>query len=156
MNGAAQSAEADDVRVQTADFDPGAEIARLSNGQASAGAIASFVGLVRGDSDGVTAMTLEHYPGMTKREIARLVAECRRRWPVERVAVIHRCGRLLPGDRIVFVGVAAPHRAAAFAACEFLVDWLKTRAPFWKLEETAEGERWVVAREEDDARAKRW
>jgi molybdopterin synthase catalytic subunit len=142
--------------VTAEDFDPGAEIERLSAGHGASGALASFIGLVRGASDGVSAMTLEHYPGMTEREIARIVAEAQRRWSLERVTVIHRIGRLLPGARIVFVGVAGRHRAESFAACEFLVDWLKTRAPFWKLEETAAGERWVEARAEDEKRAERW
>jgi molybdopterin synthase catalytic subunit len=142
--------------VAAEDFDPGAEIERLSAGAGASGALATFIGLVRGASDGVSAMTLEHYPGMTEREIARIIAEARRRWSLERVTVIHRVGRLLPGQRIVFVGVAGRHRAESFDACEFLVDWLKTRAPFWKLEETAAGERWVEARAEDDERASRW
>jgi molybdopterin synthase catalytic subunit len=138
------------------DFDPGAEIEALSSGQSSSGAVASFVGLVRGASDGVSAMTLEHYPGMTEKQIAALIDEAGRRWTLDGVTVIHRVGRLEPGERIVFVGVAGRHRAEAFAACEFLIDWLKTRAPFWKLEETAEGERWVASRAEDDERAGRW
>lgn len=142
--------------VTAEDFDPGAEIERLSSGEGSSGALASFIGLVRGATDGVSAMTLEHYPGMTEKEIARIIAEARRRWSIERVTVIHRIGRLLPGDRIVFVGVTGRHRAESFAACEFLVDWLKTLAPFWKLEETAAGERWVEARAEDEKRAERW
>jgi molybdopterin synthase catalytic subunit len=142
--------------VTAADFDPGAEIARLSSGEGRSGALATFIGLVRGASDGVSAMTLEHYPGMTEKEIGRIVDEARRRWALESVTVIHRVGRLLPGERIVFVGVAGRHRAESFAACEFLIDWLKTRAPFWKLEETAAGERWVEARGEDEKRAGRW
>ena len=137
------------------DFDPGAEIRRLSAEDGS-GAVACFVGLVRGAADGVRAMTLEHYPGMTERQIAAIVEEARERWALDRVTVIHRVGRLLPGERIVFAGAAGRHRAEAFAACEFLVDWLKTRAPFWKMEETADGERWVEARAEDDLRAERW
>jgi len=148
----------DDVKllVTEADFDPGAEIALLSAGAGDSGALTTFIGLVRGATDGVSAMTLEHYPGMTEREIAKIVAEAQARWTLGRVTVIHRVGRLLPGARIVFVGVAARHRAEAFAACEFLIDWLKTRAPFWKLEETATGDRWVEAREADDKRALRW
>lgn len=142
--------------VTAEDFDPGAEIALLSSGEGQSGALATFIGLVRGAADGVAAMTLEHYPGMTEREIAKIVAEARSRWPLERVTVIHRIGRLLPGERIVFVGVAGRHRAESFAACEFLIDWLKTRAPFWKLEETASGERWVEARDTDEKRAERW
>lgn len=148
----------DEVRllVTERDFDPGAEIAHLSAGAGESGAVASFVGLVRGAPDGVRAMTLEHYPGMTERQIAGIIEEARGRWHLDRVSVIHRVGRLLPGERIVFTGVAGRHRAEAFAACEFLIDWLKTRAPFWKLEETADGERWVEARAEDDLRAERW
>jgi len=142
--------------VTAEDFDPGAEIALLSSGEGQSGALASFIGLVRGAADGVAAMTLEHYPGMTEREIAKIVAEAQARWPLERVTVIHRIGRLLPGERIVFVGVAGRHRTESFAACEFLIDWLKTRAPFWKLEETAAGERWVEARDTDEKRASRW
>lgn len=138
------------------DFDPGAEIEALSSGQSRSGAIASFVGLVRGASDGVRAMTLEHYPGMTEKQIAALIEEARTRWTLDGITVIHRVGRLEPGARIVFVGVAGRHRAEAFAACEFLIDWLKTRAPFWKLEETADGERWVGTRESDEERARRW
>jgi len=138
------------------DFDPGAEIEGLSRGQSESGAIASFVGLVRGATDGVRAMTLEHYPGMTEKQIAALIEEAGKRWSLDAVTVIHRVGRLAPGDRIVFVGVAARHRAEAFAACEFLIDWLKTRAPFWKLEETPAGDRWVAARDEDENRASRW
>ena len=142
--------------VGEADFDPGAEIEGLGAGQGVSGAIASFVGLVRGAPDGVRAMTLEHYPGMTEKRIAALIGEAGSRWQLDRVTVIHRVGRLEPGARIVFVGVAAPHRAEAFAACEFLIDWLKTRAPFWKLEETAAGERWVEALGSDEERARRW
>lgn len=142
--------------VTSDDFDPGAEIEALSMGQSRSGAIASFVGLVRGASDGVQAMTLEHYPGMTEKQIAGLIEQAGKRWMLDRVTVIHRVGRLPPGARIVFVGVAARHRAEAFAACEFLIDWLKTQAPFWKLEETATGDRWVAARESDTERADRW
>ncbi len=144
------------VHVQREDFDPGAEIAALGAGRPDVGAVASFVGLVRAEKDDVSAMTLEHYPGMTERRIAAMEEEARRRWPLDGVTVIHRYGRLVPGDRIVFVGVASRHRAAAFAACEFLIDWLKTRAPFWKLEETTAGGRWVEAKDIDDARAGRW
>lgn len=138
------------------DFDPGAEIEALSAGHSQSGAVASFVGLVRGASDGVRAMTLEHYPGMTEKQIAGLIEEAGRRWSLDAVTVIHRVGRLEPGARIVFVGVAGRHRAEAFAACEFLIDWLKTKAPFWKLEETSSGERWVESRESDEERARRW
>ncbi len=143
-------------RVQLEDFDPGAELSRLSAGKSHVGAVASFIGLVRGAGDGVSAMTLEHYPGMTERQLVAIEQEARQRWPLDDVSVIHRFGRLLPGDRIVFVAVTSGHRAAAFAACEFLVDWLKNRAPFWKLEETDLGSRWVAAKEDDEARAERW
>ncbi|MGE5466735.1 MAG: molybdopterin synthase catalytic subunit MoaE [Ignavibacteria bacterium] len=142
------------VSVQEADFDCGAEIAALGEGDDGAGAVASFVGLVRGE--GILAMTLEHYPAMTEKALADIVAQAQQRWDLRRVRVIHRVGRLLPGDRIVFVGVSSSHRGDAFAACEFIMDYLKTRAPFWKKEETREGGRWVDARESDDAAASRW
>lgn len=142
------------VSVQEADFDVGAEMAALSAGDAGAGAVASFVGLVRGE--GIAAMTLEHYPAMTEKALAAIVAQAESRWQLRRVRVIHRVGRLLPGERIVFVGVASSHRGDAFAACEFIMDYLKTRAPFWKKEETAVGARWVDARESDDTAASRW
>jgi molybdopterin synthase catalytic subunit len=142
------------VSVREADFDVGAEIAALSGGTVEAGAVASFVGLVRGGE--VMAMTLEHYPGMTESALADIVAQARNRWQLLGVRVIHRVGRLLPGERIVFVAVAASHRHDAFAACEFIMDYLKTRAPFWKNEETPAGGRWVDARESDDAALSRW
>ena len=145
-----------EVSVQEADFDTGAEIAALSAGDEGAGAVASFVGLVRGKGEGVDAMTLEHYPGMTEQALAEIVAEARGRWALRHVRVIHRVGRLLPGAQIVFVGVASAHRGDAFAACEFVMDYLKTRAPFWKKEETADGARWVDARESDEGAAARW
>lgn len=144
------------VSVQEADFDVGAEIEALSADDDGAGAVASFVGLVRGTGDGVSAMTLEHYPGMTEKALVEIVAEARERWQLRRVRVIHRYGRLLPGERIVFVGVSSSHRGDAFAACEFVMDYLKTRAPFWKKEETPEGARWVDARESDEAAERRW
>lgn len=148
------------IRVQREDFDIGAEMGRLAVARPDIGGVASFVGLVRGEGhDGggpVSAMTLEHYPGMTEKALAEVEKEARRRWPVIDIVVIHRFGKLLPGERIVFVGVAASHRGEAFAACEFLVDWLKTRAPFWKLEERPDGPQWVEARVEDDSRAARW
>lgn len=142
------------VSVQEADFDVGGEIEALSAQDDGAGAVASFVGLVRGA--GILALTLEHYPGMTERALADIVATAQSRWQLRRVRVIHRVGRLLPGERIVFVGVAASHRGTAFAACEFIMDYLKTRAPFWKKEETAAGAHWVDARESDDTAAARW
>ena len=144
-----------EIRIQTEDFDPGAEIAALTTRAGDVGAIASFIGLVRAD-DRMAAMTLDHYPGFAEREIAAHVAEARTRWPLLGVRVVHRVGRLTPGERIVFVGVASSHRGAAFAAAEFLMDYLKTRAPFWKLEERENGATWVEARESDDHSANRW
>lgn len=146
----------DSVNVQEQDFDLGQEVARLAALHGGVGAVASFVGYVRGSADGVAAMTLEHYPGMTEKSIVEIVQQARGRWSLDGVRVIHRVGRLLPGAQIVFVAVASRHRGEAFAACEFIMDWLKTRAPFWKREETAEGSRWVDARESDDAAAARW
>ncbi len=144
------------VRVQTEDFDVGVESRAL---QADAvGAIALFVGTVRGLSsdNGVTAMTLEHYPGMTESELERIEAEARTRWPLEDVTIIHRVGRLEAGDQIVLVGAASPHRQAAFDAAQFIMDFLKTDAPFWKAEERGDETSWVDARESDDAARKRW
>ncbi len=146
------------VRVQAPIFDVGAELARFAADRADIGAVASFTGLVRdrhGDAV-VTAMTLEHYPGMTEAELERIEAEARARWPLDDCLIIHRYGRMLPGEPIVLVATASAHRAAALEACAFLMDWLKTRAPFWKLEETPEGERWVEARTSDDEAAARW
>lgn len=142
------------IRLQKEDFSVAAELAGLPAG----GALCLFVGSVRGENEGraVTAMTLEHYPAMAERALARLEEEARRRWPVTDVRVVHRHGRLEPGEQIVLVAVVSPHRAAAFDACRFLIDQLKTSAPFWKNEETAEGRAWVAAREEDDAVAERW
>lgn len=142
------------VFVQEADFDVGAEIAALTAGTDNAGAVASFVGLVRGGE--IQAMTLEHYPAMTEKALNEIVAEARRRWQLLGVRVIHRVGRLLPGDRIVLVVVSSSHRHDAFAACEFIMDYLKTQAPFWKCEETAAGSQWVDARESDDQALRRW
>jgi len=146
------------VSVQQADFDVGAEIASLSQGRHEVGAVASFVGLVRDISGGsdVSAMTLEHYPGMTEKSLEEIVDQARARWSLYAVRVIHRFGRLEPGDRIVFVGVAGAHRGESFAACEFIMDYLKTRAPFWKREETPQGAHWVDARDSDDSAAARW
>jgi molybdopterin synthase catalytic subunit len=143
-----------EIAVQEADFDVGAEIAALSAGDDGAGAVASFVGLVRGGD--ILEMTLEHYPGMTEQALAEIVTQARARWAMRRVRVIHRVGKLLPGDRIVFVGVSSAHRHDAFAACEFIMDYLKTQAPFWKKEKTPAGGRWVDARESDDHAAERW
>ncbi len=146
------------VSVQEADFDAGAEIAALSQGRPEVGAVATFVGLVRCSIEDprVLAMTLEHYPGMTEKALEDIVADARERWHLDGVRVIHRFGRLEPGDRIVFVGIASAHRGEAFAACEFIMDYLKTRAPFWKREETPQGARWVEARDSDDGAAGRW
>jgi molybdopterin synthase catalytic subunit len=146
------------IRVQTEAFDLGAEVGAISQGRTDIGAIASFVGLARdmNEGSGVQAMTLEHYPGMTEKALATLVEEANARWTLLGVTVIHRVGRLLPGDSIVLVAVASSHRGEAFAACEFIMDYLKTQAPFWKKEETDEGGRWVDARASDDAAAARW
>jgi molybdopterin synthase catalytic subunit len=142
------------VRLQREDFDTSAEIARLSQGRTEVGAVASFTGICRGGD--IAAMTLEHYPGMAEAEIERHVAEAEARWPLLGVTVIHRYGRLVPGDNIVLVATASQHREAAFAAAEFLMDYLKTRAPFWKKEERAGGDGWVEARQSDAAAAARW
>ena len=146
------------VRVQREDFDVGAELAALTEGRTTIGGGASFLGLVRDMAGGETirAMTLGNYPGMTERQLAAIEAEARRRWPLDASLIIHRYGRLEPGDRIVLVATASAHRKAALESCEFLIDWLKTKAPFWKLEETPGGERWVEARDEDEAAAARW
>ena len=146
------------ILVQADTFDLGAEVAAMSRGRTDIGAIASFVGLARdlNEGSGVAAMTLEHYPGMTEKALAALVDDACSRWTLLDVTVIHRVGRLLPGDPIVLVAVAGSHRGEAFDACEFIMDYLKTQAPFWKKEETAEGERWVEARASDDAAAARW
>ncbi len=144
------------VRVQREDFEPGTEIARLQ--REDAGAIVSFVGVVRGESQGekLVSMTLEHFPGMTERELERIAKEARSRWSLQGVSVVHRVGELKPGERIVLVATAAAHRRAAFEAAEFLMDYLKTRAPFWKRELRASGEHWVEARGSDDEAAARW
>ena len=146
------------IRVQREDFDVGREIASLAEGRRQVGAVVSFVGLVRDIADGqeVGAMTLEHYPGMTERELGAIVEEAKRRWALDAVLVVHRHGRLEPGERIVLCVTSSAHRQAAFEACMFLVDWLKTRAPFWKREETPQGPRWVEARASDDEAAERW
>lgn len=147
------------VRVQAEDFDVGAALAEMTAGRTDVGGVASFVGLVRDMTppDRLVAMTLEHYPGMTEAELSRVEAEARARWPLSDCLIIHRHGRLTPGDRIVLVAAASAHRQAALEACAFLIDWLKTQAPFWKLEETeAAGRRWVEAKATDDAAADRW
>ena len=146
------------VRIQTQDFDAGAEIAALRKGNPKIGAVASFIGVCRDANDGeaVTKMTLEHYPGMTEKALEKIVAEAKQRWNVMDVLVIHRVGELKPADQIVLVAVTGAHRGEAFAACEFIMDYLKTRAPFWKKEETPQGARWVEARASDDEAAQRW
>ena len=146
------------VRVQTDDFDVGREIADMRAGNPAIGAIASFIGLVRDSNEGdrVSTMTLEHYPGMTEKALEKIVDEAKSRWDVIDIAVVHRVGVLRPTDQIVLVIVAGSHRGEAFAACEFVMDYLKTQAPFWKKEQTPEGDRWVEARATDDAAAQRW
>ena len=146
------------VRIQTEDFDVSAEIAALRRGNPKIGAVASFVGVVRdvNDGDSVAALKLEHYPGMTEKAIEAIVAEAKARWDIADVTVVHRVGELKPLDQIVLVVVAGGHRGDAFAACEFIMDYLKTRAPFWKKEQGAEGPRWVEAKTSDDKAAERW
>jgi molybdopterin synthase catalytic subunit len=146
------------ILVGSGDFDAGAEIRALAHASRGVGAVASFVGLVRdaNEGDAVGAMTLEHYPGMTEKSIAEIVGEAQNRWKIAGATVIHRVGTLRPGEQIVLVVVASAHRGDAFEACEFIMDYLKTRAPFWKKEATGAGERWVEARASDDAAAARW
>jgi molybdopterin synthase catalytic subunit len=148
------------IRVQEADFDVGAEIEALVGGRSDIGAIVTFTGLVRDFAPAaagtITAMTLEHYPGMTEKQLAAIEAEARARWPLDACLIVHRHGRLAPGARIVLVVTASAHRQAAFEAAEFLVDWLKTKAPFWKHEATESGARWVAAHADDDRAAARW
>ena len=143
------------IHIQAEDFDVSDEVEALTTEKPGIGAVATFTGFVRGD-DGLTALTLEHYPGMTEHEIARIAAQAAERWSLAGVTIIHRVGRLEVGARIVLVAVAASHRGAAFAACEFLMDYLKTRAPFWKQEERGGKIDWVEARDSDDAAAERW
>lgn len=148
------------VSIQREDFDAADEAAALTHGRDDAGAVVTFVGLCRAEAgDGgppIRALTLEHYPGMAEEEIGRIVDEARGRWPLIGATVIHRYGRMVPGDNIVLVVTASTHRGAAFAAAEFLMDWLKTKAPFWKLEERVEGRSWVAAKDDDDEAADRW
>lgn len=146
------------IRIQTEDFDAGVEIAKLRKGDPAVGAVASFVGVCRDRNDGesVATMTLEHYPGMTEKALAKIVDEALARWKILDVTVVHRVGELRPTDQIVLVVVTGAHRGEAFAACEFLMDYLKTRAPFWKKEQTPAGARWVEARASDDDAAARW
>lgn len=147
-----------EVRVQAGNFDLGAEVARLRAGDARVGAVVSFVGTVRDMNDGaqVSSMELEHYPGMTERALEDIVEQARARWPLAGAIVIHRIGPLAVRDQIVLVAVAASHRGEAFAACEFIIDYLKTDAPFWKKEDTPEGSRWVDARVSDDSAKAKW
>jgi molybdopterin synthase catalytic subunit len=151
------------IRIQRDDFDVGAEVARLTGGNTAIGGVCVFVGLVRDmagaggeDADRIGAMTLEHYPGMTERQLERIDREAHARWPLEDTLIVHRHGRLEPGERIVLVAAASKHRQAAFDACHFLIDWLKTQAPFWKVEETPDGDRWVESRASDGEAADRW
>lgn len=146
------------IRVQEKPFDVGVELQALSAGRTDIGAVASFTGLVRdlADDQAVSAITLEHYPGMTEKKLAEIEAEALKRWPLQASLIIHRYGRMLAGEPIVLVATASPHRAAALESCAFLIDWLKTKAPFWKLEETDQGNSWVDARTTDDEATARW
>lgn len=146
------------VRVQREDFDQGQELKDLLAGRKDIGGTVSFVGLVRDftDEKGVSALTLEHYPGMTEKALSKIEAEARSRFDVQETLIVHRYGRMEPGENIVLVIAASAHRGEAFRACEFLIDWLKTSAPFWKSEDGADGPRWVEAREADDAKAAAW
>jgi molybdopterin synthase catalytic subunit len=147
------------VRVQTEDFEIGSEVARIKAGRTDIGAIVTFTGTVRAENIGsaITGMTLEHYPGMTEQELARVEADANGRWPLQASLIVHRVGALKPGDNVVLVVTASAHRQAAFDAAVFLMDYLKTRAPFWKKETASDGrEQWVDARDSDDAAAKRW
>ena len=147
-----------EVRVQTDDFDLGAELARLRAGQPGLGAVVSFVGTVRDMNDGsaVSKMELEHYPGMTEKALADIVDQANARWPLLGALVIHRVGPLMPAEQIVLVACGAAHRGEAFAACEFIIDYLKTEAPLWKKEQTPQGARWVDARVTDDKALEKW
>jgi len=146
------------VRIQEQDFDISRELAALRAGDKRVGAVASFVGVVRdlNDAAQVSTLTLEHYPGMTEKALTRIVDDARRRWDIYDALVIHRIGALQPSDQIVLVAVTSAHRGESFAACQFIMDYLKTRAPFWKKERTPEGERWVEARASDEDAAARW
>jgi molybdopterin synthase catalytic subunit len=146
------------VRIQTGDFDIAAEVLKLRRGNPKIGAVACFIGLVRDINDNamVAEMTLEHYPAMTEKALTDIVEQAKSRWDIMDVSLVHRVGTLKPMDQIVLVVVASSHRGAAFAACEFIVDYLKTRAPFWKKEQTEKGARWVEARDSDDDAAGRW
>ncbi len=152
------AAQVTDIRVQQHDFDLSHEVARLRGGDGRVGAVVAFVGTVRDLNEGsaVSEMELEHYPGMTERALEDIVAQARARWPLPGVLVIHRVGPLLPLDQIVLVACTAAHRGEAFAACEFIMDYLKTDAPFWKKEQTPDGARWVDARASDDSAKTKW
>ena len=146
------------VRIQEQDFDVSSELATLRAGDTRVGAVATFTGLVRdlNDAAQVSTLTLEHYPGMTEKALAQIVDDAKQRWDIYDALVIHRVGPLKPGDKIVFVAVTSAHRGESFAACQFIMDYLKTRAPFWKKEQTPEGERWVEARASDEDAAALW
>ena len=146
------------IRIQAEDFEVGRELEALTKGRRDVGAVASFIGVVRETNDGhaIHAMGLEHYPGMTEKALAEICREAHDRWNILDTLVIHRVGQLAPGERIVLVGVSSAHRGEAFQACEFIMDYLKTRAPFWKKESTPEGDKWVDARDSDDVAAQRW
>lgn len=158
MTAVAGAAVAVRIRVQAEPFDTGRELARLHEDAPEVGAVASFLGVVRNanEEQSVGSMLLEHYPGMTERAIERIVGDARARWPLAAVTVIHRVGALAPGDPIVFVAAASSHRGDAFQACEFIMDFLKTKAPFWKKESTPAGERWVGTRGSDLEALVRW
>lgn len=147
-----------EIRVQEQDFDLGTEVSRMRAGKPAIGAIAAFVGLVRdiNEESGVSSLTLEHYPGMTEKSLAGIAEEAARRWRILDLTIIHRIGELHPTDQIVLVAVASSHRGDAFSACEFIMDYLKTQAPFWKKEQGEAGTRWVEARHSDKDAAKRW
>ena len=146
------------VRIQETDFDVSSELAALRAGDKRVGAVATFVGVVRdlNDASQISKLTLEHYPGMTEKALAQIVEDAKQRWDIYDALVVHRVGPLKPGDQIVLVAVTGAHRGESFAACQFIMDYLKTRAPFWKKEQTSEGERWVEARASDEDAAARW
>jgi molybdopterin synthase catalytic subunit len=146
------------VRIQETDFDVSSELVALRAGDKRVGAVATFIGVVRdlNDASQVSALTLEHYPGMTEKALAQIVDDAKQRWDIFDALVIHRVGPLKPGDQIVLVAVTSAHRGESFAACQFIMDYLKTRAPFWKKEETPDGERWIEARASDEDAAARW
>lgn len=146
------------IRVQSEDFDLGQEVAVIRQNNPQAGALVSFLGVVRefNENQAITGMTLEHYPGMTEKQLEKIVLEAKQRWQIDDSLIIHRIGKLLPNDQIVLVVVASAHRQDAFLACEFMMDFLKTQAPFWKKEQTADCEQWVTMKQDDEAAAKRW